>query len=189
MSVGYLSNRLTTFGNDKAIGEGVGLRVGKNFNLTYNLNMTTSLLGNFASLRSDIDSGINKTVFFDSEIAEYGISQRLSYDLNSSNTIFRPFLEAQISRGNMSTDLVGFDSYSQDAKYTKYGAAIGFQIVLENNIVPFAIYDVSKSKAYSITHTEGLSSSSLFNTNTTFVHQEIRTVTSRTLIIGLGFLF
>lgn len=187
-SVGYLSNQLTSNDNDKIKSSGTGLRIGKTFNLSSDINTTTSLAGSYLTIKHD-NNNLSEDFIVNGTISEIGLSQRLSVDLGSSGTIVRPFVEVGVSRGLIATKYSGLDNFSADINYNKYVAAAGLQIVFDNNIVPFVMFDYSKIKTDKNFHSQGSIDGESFSKDVAFETDSERKLSSQTLTIGIGFLF
>jgi opacity protein-like surface antigen len=186
-SVGYLANQLTSNTNDKIKSNGTGLRIGKTFNLSPDINTTTSLAGSYLTMKPD-NGDISPDFAVNGNISEIGLSQRLSVDLSSSGAIIRPFVEVGFSRGLIATKYTGVDNFSADINYNKYVGAAGLQVVFDN-IVPFVMYDYSKIKTDKSFHSQGTVDGVSFTKEVAFETDADRKLSSHTLTIGIGFLF
>lgn len=188
ISAGYISTKITEADNAKTNGKGATIKVGKNFNLSTEVNTATSLNLNYILLKSDqVDDGKNVK----NNLTELGLSQRLSYDLIYTGTIFRPFVEAGIYRGLQQAKISSSSKYEEvkvEARYYKYSGTIGFQLILDN-IVPFISYDFSKIKLDENVHFEGKVNGKSYSQNFKIRNQEDRKSKSNTLTLGVGFLF
>ncbi|MDO9181147.1 MAG: hypothetical protein Q7U04_02000 [Bacteriovorax sp.] len=189
-SAGYVSNRMKDDTSEEIKTSGVGLRLGKSFSLTNELKTTTSLIGSYSTLKPNQNLGS-----LNGNFTEIGLSQRLSLDLGSSGTIVRPFIEGGASRGKFSLN----DNYSDeelstvstkvDGNYNKFSGALGVQLVLDNNIVPFIMYDYSKLKLDSKVKGSVKVNGETITLNPSDFDIGSQKLTSHTLTVGIGFLF
>jgi opacity protein-like surface antigen len=191
LSVGVTKRDLKDNDNDGVDGYGVSANAGKIFNLGSGISTTTSLTTSILTLDlKHIDSSDD----FDATTYEVGLSQKLSYNIESSSLSIRPFIEAGYSIGKYqaksSVNETGFSGNAElDINYSKYGGAAGVQLALSNGLTPFIKYNISKfifsNKGELSSNINGTSSSE----SVSFGSTSERTLDSNTLTVGLGYMF
>lgn len=191
-SLGYLSNEMMSSDlseDSKINGQGVGVRIGKSFNLSADINTNTSLVGSALAFKNEKEDIADGSIIKTNSI-ELGLAQRLSYDINSTGTIFRPFIEAGVSRGKYTQKISdGADYFNGEVNYNKYGGTVGMQIVFDNNIVPFIMYDYSKVKFDNKIRIEDRVDGVSFSGDVPLETSNGNKANSNTLTLGIGFLF
>lgn len=180
LSLGYISGKVkdSESSNDA---NGISLRAGKTFTLAQEFKTTTSLVVNSSKLDFPNDIDIKE----ETHMTDFGISQRFSYDMGTpSGAFFRPFIEAGIGMGALKSEMtVEGINMKANIDYSKVSGAVGMQLVMENGITPYVLYQVSKIKMDDKIEVEALGQK---------VSEELdgdRKLTNKSLQIGIGILF
>lgn len=180
LSLGYISGSVKD-SEETNDANGISLRAGKTFTLNQEFKTTTSLVVNSAKL--DLKNDIE--VKAETHMTDFNLSQRFSYDMGSpSGAIFRPFIEAGYGIGALKSEM-NIEGLNMKANidYSKVSAAAGMQLVMENGITPYVLYQISKVKFDDKMEVEVLGQ------NVSAELEGDNKVTNKSLQIGIGILF
>lgn len=191
-------------------GDGVNINFGHMFDLGSQFTATPAIDGSYVTQ----DKKDYQVLFEDSTSGkvynyEIGLSQRVSYNIPSGSVVIRPFFEgsAHIGKHNISDityQNVYYDpefdeiydrtgTFEGSVNYRNYGISLGVEVMLENGIVPFFKYQISKTK---FSRFKAQTKSDLIiNDDAAYSYSEdldlefIDSVTENSLIAGLGLNF
>lgn len=171
----------------------VRLQMGYIFNITDSFSTTTSGAAALTVVsQSEIDkANINDSdvVIENSRLLDIGITQKFSYAIESTLGVFKPFIQAGISRGAWETLMTSpgdTGEITYELNYEKVHTAAGIELHLEGGIVPFAMYSRDK---YTMDETGTLSG----NINGTPINAsgttDDRNTEASAISVGLGVTF
>lgn len=190
ISIGYIFDNLKFNDGSELEGNGFGINAGKIFDLGKGLSTTTSVLASSSSLDEngmEIENGSNN-------INDIGLSQKLTYNIERNGVIFKPFIEAGLTRGNLNVER-NFDqdsfsgSVEADFGYGRYTAALGVQFAFPNGYTPFIKYSISKLYFDSTAEVKNNLNGQSRTEEILLDDSDNQKLDTNTLTVGIGYLF
>ena len=181
----------------KLKGKGIQIGGGPSFDLGSGLKTTSSLLLQY--LITDAGESASSAEAGEMEIASemsgkdynYGIYQKLVYELEMGTTLLMPFVELGYARGKNSSEqefgdgLMGGE-VEVKRPYNKFSGTLGVQALIADSLLPFVKYTYASGK-YSETGTAGGSIMGMDLGNTEFsIAEADRKFNSHTVLVGMG---
>ena len=146
ITAGYINDEFSD-DSTSADATGLALSLGKIWGINESLSTTTSLQYNKTTLDGNDfgDTGLSDVGAY-----EIGISQKLTYDKETSWGMIRPYMGLSFAKGFLTMEGSAYDSSlgtiqaEIEMEYNKYTADFGLQLAFNNGLTPFINYSVGR---------------------------------------------
>jgi len=146
VELGYSSSSFSSEDSDgKLSGRGINLGLGKQIRLSDYFSTTSSVNFQYISFNKYSEKGQTNKIEGENSITTKDLSFSQTVDLHfetPSGIVISPFLGANVGYGIFKLE----SEIKFDRNYLTYGPQLGVNVILNNDLVPYLKYDISKLK-------------------------------------------